>query len=232
MTSTSRSSSTDSITSMVSLMAPINPSPLFSRREGEGGAKELRRSRSASICNLVTLGKPAPCPSTPSGLLDEDARSRAPSFCTVRRRSCSPLTLREESGRTPKRLPAHRMGSRLDVMEECPGEGSRRERSTEEGSSGESSGLGSSREGSSGEGSSGEGSSGEGSPGTRRGSNGYFSSGEQIEIECIVILRSGVCRYPSTSNCSRRMSSPSPQPASSSDHRSPFPAETSPHPVP
>ena len=179
MTSSTRSSSTDSITSMVSLMAPINPSPLFSRREGEGGSKELRRSRSASICSLATLGRPAPCPGVPSGMLDEDGRPRAPSFCTVRRRSCSPLTLREESGRSPRRLPAHKMGSRLGVMEECPGEGSRRERGTEEGSSGEgSSGIGSSREGSSGEGSSGEGSSGEGSPGSRRGGNGYFSSGE------------------------------------------------------
>ena len=51
----SRSTSISSLTSMVSLMAPISPSPLFNRREErESTSNKPLRSRSASICDLVS----------------------------------------------------------------------------------------------------------------------------------------------------------------------------------
>ena len=50
----SRTTSISSLTSIVSLMSPISPSPLFNRREEREPVGRPLRSRSASICDLVT----------------------------------------------------------------------------------------------------------------------------------------------------------------------------------
>ena len=49
----SRTPSISSLTSIVSLMSPISPSPLFNRREEREAAGRKLRGRSASICDLV-----------------------------------------------------------------------------------------------------------------------------------------------------------------------------------
>merc|ERR1719295_518343 len=50
----SRTTSISSLTSIVSLMSPISPSPLFNRREEREAIGKPLRSRSASICDLVS----------------------------------------------------------------------------------------------------------------------------------------------------------------------------------
>merc|ERR1719204_1870172 len=129
----SRSTSISSLTSMVSLMAPISPSPLFNRREErESSSNKPLRSRSASICDLVSnFSKSSPDPlviedskeSVDSGnnaTTGDRARGmeigRPRSFSTVRR-SCSPFPHRGPPPPPP----------RLHVMQESPGEGNSEE---------------------------------------------------------------------------------------------------------